>query len=321
MSFKIISEDGYSEFMEGTVLPYLAVRKSNGFFERNQDEPIYYECFEADKPRAVVVIVHGYSSCLPKFYETAYYFLQNGMSVRMIQQRGHGRSFRGVSDQTMIWIKNYKDLILDLRYFMQHIVKPANREGLPLYLYCHSMGGAVGACYLEHYPSDFKKAVLSAPMMEMETGKLPLFAGYLLSGANIFLGRGKKPMPGSSAMLETPDFENSPTTSRARYEWYFEVQKAHPEYRMCVTPYRTAMQLLRLSQEALRKDNIPLIRAEVLLFQAESDSFVKPGGQYRFIESVSRGNLIRVMGSKHEIYRCDEDILRKYWDDILNFLN
>ncbi len=32
-------------------------------------------------------------------------------------------------------------------------------------VYCHSMGGGIGAAVMEHYPSLFDKAVLSAPMI------------------------------------------------------------------------------------------------------------------------------------------------------------
>ena len=320
MSIELISEDHYSDYMNETVLPYLEARKHSGFIERNPGESVYYETFRADHPKASVVIIHGFSSSLPKFYETAWYFLRENMNVFLLQQRGHGLSFRGVSDRSLIWISDYKDLILDLRHFMETIVKPANKENLPLYLFCHSMGGAVGACYLEHYPSDFSKAVLSAPMLQMDSGKIPMFAAYLLTGTMIRLMKAKSPMPGSAPFQEKPDFENSAAGSRARYEWYFNLQKAHPEYQMCVTPYGTAMQLFRLSQEAMRKDNIPLIRAKVLLFQAEHDTFVRPEAQYRFIESVSSGEIRRVVGSKHEIYRSDNKILQPYWDRIVEFL-
>ena len=123
MSIELISEDHYSDYMNETVLPYLEARKHSGFIERNPGESVYYETFRADHPKASVVIIHGFSSSLPKFYETAWYFLRENMNVFLLQQRGHGLSFRGVSDRSLIWISDYKDLILDLRHFMETIVK------------------------------------------------------------------------------------------------------------------------------------------------------------------------------------------------------
>ena len=317
--FTLINEENYSTCMNETVIPSLESRRKSGTFERKENEPIYYECYDADDPKAVVVIVHGFSSSVPKFYECAWYFLQNGFSVRMLEQRGHGRSFRGIDDPAKVYIKDYRDLVRDLHFFVKNVVQPDIPSDLPLYLYAHSMGGGVGACFLEHYPDIFKKAVLNAPMLEMHSGDTPLFAAYLLAAAKIRLGKGQEGMPGSAPFSGVPDFENSPTTCRARYDWFFEYQKQHEEFRMCIPTFETAMQFLRLTQDAGRKELFPRVKAEVLLFQAENDTFVKPGGQNRFIEGIPHGKLIRVPGSKHEIYRSENSILEGYWKEILQF--
>lgn len=90
---------------------------------------------------------------------------------------------------------------------------------------------------------------------------------------------------------------------------------------MCRTTYQTAMQLLRLSQEAMREKNLHGIRVPVLLFQAEHDVLVKADAQDRFVESIPNGRLVRVEGAKHEIYRSDNRILTDYWKEILDFLS
>lgn len=321
MNVKLIPEESYREAMEQTVLPYLAERRTSGTFERIPGEFIWYELYNADAPKADIVIVHGYSSVIPKFYECIWYFLTNGFNVRILEQRGHGRSVRETLNPDLIHITDYRDLILDLRYFVKHIVIPGNTEGLPMYLFGHSMGGAVSACYLGHYPHDFKKAVLTSPMLAMETGDIPVFGAFVLADVMIRFGKGEYPMPGSAPFSEEPDFRGSVATSEARYQWFFEIQKAHPEFRMCRTTYQTAMQLLRLSQEAMREKNLHGIRVPVLLFQAEHDVLVKADAQDRFVESIPNGRLVRVEGAKHEIYRSDNRILTDYWKEILDFLS
>ena len=39
-----------------------------------------------------------------------------------------------------------------------------------LFLFAHSMGGAIGADFLEEYPEYFNSAILSAPMFQVNTG-------------------------------------------------------------------------------------------------------------------------------------------------------
>ena len=58
----------------------------------------------------------------------------------------------------------------------------------------------------------------------------------------------------------------------------------------------------------------------VLLFQAETDTLVDPEAQAEFIQRIPNGRLVRVPGSKHEIYRSEDPILETYWDQLLAFL-
>lgn len=37
------------------------------------------------------------------------------------------------------------------------------------------MGGGIGSLFLERYPKYFDAALLNAPMMEIDTGKVPSF--------------------------------------------------------------------------------------------------------------------------------------------------
>ena len=62
-------------------------------------------------------------------------------------------------------------------------------DGRPLNLYCHSMGGGIGASVLETHPTLFDKAVLSCPMIAPVTG-MPNWLASVLAGAMCRLGLG-----------------------------------------------------------------------------------------------------------------------------------
>ena len=318
---EIIRSDGYARTMREEVLPFLDKKRQSGTFERKAGEPIYYEHFEADAPRAAVVLVHGFTEGIDKFRETALYFLMEGYSVWMLQQREHGRSFRSTGDQNLICIRNYKDLVEDLHYFVRQVVRKApENQGMPLYLFAHSMGGGVGGCCLEMYPEDFEKAILSSPMMELNTGGTPIWAAAAYARLAIATGRGAMPMPGSAAFSGRPDFENSCTNCRERYEFWFEEQKARRENQMCVTAVATAYQFLQLIRYVVRPANIQRIKAQVLLLQAGDDNMVAPGGQEQFIRLFKGGKLVKFPEAKHEIYMGTDETLRRYWNEIFAFL-
>ena len=329
---EIISSAGYAQTMDNEVLPYLAARRQSGTFERKKGEPLYYEHFTADLPVATLVLVHGFTEGIDKFRETVFYFLTAGYHVWIFQQREHGKSFRSTGDPDLICIRDYQDLVEDLHAFVTTVVKKPQdktqgdtrkrlQEELPLYLFGHSMGGGVSACYLEQYPDDFSKAVLSSPMMALHSGGMPVWAGAAYAKLSILTGRAAAVLPGSLPFSGKPDFENSCTNCRERYEYWFREQKARRENQMCLTAVATAYQFLRLTRFVTDPKNTQRVKADVLLLQAGKDTMVAPGGQEKFIHQIgSRGKLVRFPDAKHEIYLGKDETLMRYWKEILAFL-
>jgi len=256
-----------------------------------------------------------------KFNEAVYYFINEGFNVWQIQQRGHGISYREVSDPSLVSISDFHDLIEDLHYFVTGIVKKKN-TGLPLYIYGHSMGGGVSAVYLETYPQDFEKAILSSPMLELDSGGLPLWAAVIYARLMILIGKGNSYMPGNKPFSTTPDFENSCSNCRIRFDYWFRQCCEKEEYRTCACAVITALQFLKLTRFATKAANCAKVRADVLLFQAGHDNMVKPGGQETFIRQIgSHGKLLRMDHAKHEIYLCTDSDQELYWDKVFSFFN
>ena len=320
----ILSDQGYESEMKTKVLPVLKERRLAGKFERTPGQKLYYEHFYTDreKPKAVVVMVHGFSEAIPKFYEAAWYFLENGYDVWMLQQREHGISYRSTRDRALIYVRDYNDLIEDLHFFVQNVVRLDSKHGcLPCYLFAHSMGGGVGANVLERHPSDFAKAVLTAPMLEMYAGGKPVWAVAAFARVLCLLGKGKEYLPGAQPYTGVRDFENSCSTCSERYEYWCDVQDRHPEYQMCVSSIRTALEFLKLTRSAVKPGNVSKVTAKVLLLQAGRDNMVSPGGQEKFIKRLgAKGQLIRFAAGKHELYRGRQEELSPYWEEIFEFL-
>lgn len=319
---RLINAVDHAEEMKTRVLPFLEKRREAGYSERKPGQKLYFEHYRTDDPKATVVILHGFTESIGKFYETAYYFLTSGFHVWMLQQRGHGKSFRGTQDPALVKIEHYEDLILDLHHFVTEQVKKAvDTERYPLYLFGHSMGGGVSGCYLERYPGVFEKAVLSSPMMELNSGGTPAWLAASYAALMKLLKKGEKYMPGSTPFSGEPDFANSCSNCEERYNYWFEVIKAHPEYQMSCSAITTALELLKLTREVTAKKNCRRVRTKVLLIQAGKDTMVKSGGQDAFIRGIGEwGKKIVLPEAKHEIYFGQDKDLQIYWDQILDFL-
>lgn len=313
---KLLHSAHYQKEIDNIALPYLKKRCRSGRFERICGQKLYYEYYRADKPETTIVLLHGFSEAIPKFTEMIYYFVQSGFDVWALQQREHGLSYRSSEDLSLVDITDYRDLIRDAHYFVHHVVKKRGS----LYLYAHSMGGAVGACYLECYPEDFEKAVLTSPMLEMNSGDIPVWFAAAYARVQCALGHGSDYMPGTGPFVPTSDFEGGNTTDPNRYMFWFNQQKEHREFQMCGCSIRCALQFLHMTQAATLPRNVHRIRADVLLIQAGRDAMVKSGGQIRFIRELrGRGHMVRFRKAKHEIYLGSDRQVRRYVNLVVSF--
>ena len=83
-----------------------------------------------------------------------------------------------------------------------HKIKKAHPD-LPLNLFAHSMGGAIGAIAAAWEPALFHKVILSSPMIKSLTGGVPWPLTVLIAHAECLLGKeefyvlGQKPYDGT----------------------------------------------------------------------------------------------------------------------------
>lgn len=319
----IRADEAYAKTMDETVVPYLAQRCREGWSSTHEgDGQLYYRQYISDEGRGTIVLLHGFSEGIDKFRETVYYLVKSGYHVWQLQQREHGRSMRSTTDPSVIHITDFRDLVRDVKVFVRGIVKKSPlTDPEKLYLFGHSMGGGAGACYLEAYPEDFKKAVLSSPMLEVTSAPIPLTLAKGFANLLVAMGKGAARMPGAQPFSPEPDFENSCASCPERYAYWFEQMKAEPAYQMCIPSVATILQFFRLTQFAGQERMCEKVRAQVLLMQAGKDNMVLPGGQEAFIRQIGDlGRIVRFSEAKHEIYLSTDDILEEYWKEILAFL-
>ena len=319
----INADENYARRMDEEVIPYLKERMGDGYIETVKDQPLYYRSFKADESRAVVVMVHGFTEGIGKFNEMVWYFLQNGFNVWQLQLREHGRSARSVEDLKVVHISDFRQLIRDLHGFVTDVVrKSESSAGLPMMLYAHSMGGGVGACYLEVYPNDFEKAVLSSPMLGMNSGNMPLWAAEGYARVMEVIGRGTSWMPGSVPFSGEEDLENSCSDCLPRYRYWLEQQRKDVHQQMSISTISTALEFLKLTRYAVSRANVRAIRAKVLVFQAGLDNMVAPEGQETFVRLLGEaGELVRFPEAKHEIYLCKDETLKEYLEKVFRFFD
>ncbi len=315
---KWITDEKYAEQMRAEAEPFLEQRREAGFMERAPGEQIYYEHYRADAPRAAVVISHGFTESIAKYAESIYYLLHAGFDVWGLDHRGHGRSCRLNDNPYVVHVEHFEDYVLDLRFLVETRVRPVS-EKLPLYLYCHSMGGCIGAWLIESCPELFDKAVLSSPMLGLSFGKLPLPVVSAVMAVKCVGNVGKEAL---GPVEEFPEerFEDSAATAECRFQYYSSRRKTDSKLQTCSASARWVREAIRACARVCSPRQMAQIRIPVLLLQAGRDAYVKNASQDLFASKVPGCRIVRFPELKHELYMSEQNDLRSYWETVLAFL-
>ena len=290
----------------------------DGFFIGKENIKIYYKSYEIENSKAIVVISHGLWESSEKYEEFITTLNKNNYSVYIFDHRGHGRSGRLGIDNSQINVENFDYYIEDLKIFLDEIVIP-NLNERKLYLFAHSMGGSIGALFLEKYNNYFSKAILNCPMMKIDTENYPQLAAQALAKTMCTLGLGNKYVFGKGPFDSKPNFEGCATSCKKRYDIYFNKQLECDYLQTGGISFNWLNESFKAMNKLLKQDNIDNIKSEMILFQAGKDSFVKPDGHEKFISKAKNCEFIKFEDAKHEIYIERDEIRDKYIKEVLKF--
>ncbi|SDB47746.1 lysophospholipase [Pseudobutyrivibrio sp. YE44] len=312
----IIKEEDFAKKMEGEILPFLNEHSKEGYITAKDGLKLHYRFMVNPKEEAAIVISHGFCEFIPKYDELLYYFYEMGYSVFIIEHRGHGFSDRLVEGFSKVHVKHFEDYISDFNLFIEKIVIP---ESLTenLYLFAHSMGGGVGAMYLEKHPDVFKKAVLTSPMLQLKVNTSHKFLLALvckISGLPII---NKLYLPGHHDYNSTYKYPRCSMMSKPRYDYVFNLREEEPHYRTSGATFGWGREAFNVYKKILK--NAHLVKIPVILMQASQDSLVAPEGQGKFSEAAANCKLIRFEGAKHEIFNATDDIILEYYKTVFDF--
>jgi len=128
---------------------------------------------KADKPRAVIAVIHGIGEHFGRYDRFAQYMAQHGCSVYGIDLPGHGKSpgIRGQIGKR----EEFYELIDGLISYVRN-----DEPGVPLFLMGHSMGGNLALSYrLVRKDTDVRAFIISSPWIKLVD--IPTAIAYFFS--------------------------------------------------------------------------------------------------------------------------------------------
>lgn len=290
----------------------------SGYFEGMNEAKLYYEIYKVANAKARIVISHGFCEALEKYHELIYYLTTNQYEVYLVEHRGHGRSgVLGKKDPTQVSVEHFQYYVEDLRIFVEKFVKPTS---LPCYLFGHSMGGGIATAFLEQYHGYFQKAVLSSPMLEINTHPCPAGVACVIARIYCLLGKGESYIWGNKPYSGELDLKVSGTSCAARYRQHAEVLRKNEVLQRGGGSFKWLDEAFRATKKMRQREAIQSVTLPVLLFQAGQDTFVKAPNQNHFAKEAPDCTLVHIEEGKHELYFEKDSILNKYLTTLFSFL-
>ena len=294
-----IPDEDFAAAMD-TICRRLDDCRVSGYFTGHAGAQIFYEYFPVAQARGSVVLLHGMSEFSKKHYELAFYLMEQGYSVFLCDHRGHGLSQRLTDRLDLIHVDRFSDYILDLDIFMQQVVLPNAVQ--PLYLYGHSMGGAISLFYLADHPGVFRKAVVSSPLFVPHL-PAPIPVATVSAWMDMRRRGDKSKLTHSREFIaKIPEqWQNDPKCSRNKY--MMQLRLDNPSYQTTPMSAGFALRALCLTRKLLKIAK--KIATPHLLISAQEDTVVKTRPQVRYGRRAPMCRFISVPGAKHAMM-CED---------------
>ncbi len=321
----LLSEKDFSTQMNDTVIPFINSRKTVHAVESIQGGNIHVETLVPDGEfHSVLVIFHGFCEFCAKYDEFSYYALQQGYAICRFDHHGHGFSPREKSvedNPSKVHIENFSTYVTDAKSVVDNIAKPL-ANGKPLFLFGHSMGGAIGAVYLTMHTVDFTAATLNSPMMQVFLLGFPLWLGYpithivRLRKGNTTLNPAHREFPFDDLIF---NMQKLNTTSVDRHSFFYKIRYTDKRIQTWGGTMLWLCECLKAIKYIQKKRNTKKIITPILLLQAENDATVMPKGQNSFAAKTSTCKLAVISGANHEEFIGKNAIALPWYKRVFEF--
>ena len=170
------------------------------------------------------------------------------------------------------------------------------------------MGGGIGALFLEKYQEYFEKAVLSSPMMEINTGNYSENMAYLISKFFIYVGKGNNYIFGQGPFNGEYNLEESATSNQYRYSRHLNALRANEVLQRNGGSFKWINEAIKATRK-LKKE----FKEDVAVLYHD--------GHNTFRKYAKNCKFVRFDNGKHELYFENDDILEPYLKEIVKFYN
>ncbi|MFC3881815.1 alpha/beta hydrolase [Algoriphagus namhaensis] len=267
-------------------------------YDTHDGKKLYLQAWMSDSPKASLLLVHGLGEHSSRYVHLVEKLVEAGVSVFTFDGRGHGKS---ADDKPDAFFESYRDYLKDIDTLFGKVKSYV--QGVPAFIYGHSMGGGLVASYVLDYKPEARGIILSSPAIKEAEGtsKFLIAIGGLMSK---YFPRFKALKLDASKISRIPEEVDKYLNDPLNY--------TDP------IPARTGNELLsmmRMIQDKANQFDLPL-----LIIHGSADGLTNPKGSEILVDkAISSDKTLKTFpGGYHELINdTDRDEVKEV---ILNWI-
>jgi lysophospholipase len=263
------------------------------------------------EPRGSVVVSPGRSEPIEKYYEVVQDLLDRGFVVLVHDWRGQGLSHRALPDRLKGHAAGFKDFLGDYQALLATFEARLPRPWIAL---GHSMGGCLTTLVLAHGETRFSAAVLSAPMLGLNTGRRPPRASRALAWTMVRAGRARDYVMGEKGDPFAQTFATDALThDAARYARFQAQVNANRDLALGGVTWGWIDFAFSACAWLRRSKGVEAIAIPVTIVAAGQDTRVLVADEKAIAARIPQGRYLETEGAFHEILIETDDIRARFW--------
>lgn len=248
--------------------------------------------------RGSVVVSPGRSEPIEKYFEVVEDLLARGFAVLAHDWRGQGLSARALPDRLKGHARGFKTFVADHKALLDTFEA---RLPKPWIAVSHSMGGCLTMLALAQGEARFAAAVLSAPMLGLNTAGVPPWLAKPLAWTMSRVGRSGDYVSAAYDPLVQTFQGDGLTHDEARFDRYQAQLRADPEIALGGITWGWADFAISACDWLRASKGVEAIATPVTIVGAEFDNRVLNADAQAIARRVPKGRYVEAPGAFHEI--------------------